>query len=176
MRTMSDGPPPVEMIRWLFAFHTWAGEPVFAAARAVPQEDAARGGLIAGGPGDGSLHAALAHIAGSEEQWLGRWEGNQRAGIRAAADFASIAAMHDAWRAVQARRAALLRMLTQRHLDSALHYVRGDGQPQAPLMWKTLLHASNHATQHRAEACVGLAMLGHSVGGVDTIDFIRLGR
>jgi uncharacterized damage-inducible protein DinB len=41
-------------------------------------------------------------------------------------------------------------------------------------LWQTLLHAANHTTHHRSEACIALTALGHPPASVDLIDYMRV--
>jgi uncharacterized damage-inducible protein DinB len=38
-------------------------------------------------------------------------------------------------------------------------------------LWQTMLHVTNHGTQHRSEAAALLTQAGHSPGDLDLIDF-----
>lgn len=167
--------PTLDVVRWLCNFQGWAGTHIFDAVVPLHEASVRTPGLIAGGQDDGSLFATLAHIAAAGETWLSRWEGNQRATLRDGSDFSDVAAIQKSWIAVERRLAALLRVVTQSHLDGTLHYFTTAGAPQSLPLGQTILHATMHSAHHRAEAAVALTALGSPPRGLDLLDFMRTG-
>ena len=170
----AEARPTLDVIRWVYAFQSWAGGHILEAAATLSESEQHRPSVIAGGHGDGSLFETLAHITGAQETWLSRWEGNQRAALRGGADFQDFAAIQRSWLAVEKRLAAFLRLVSQAHLDGTLHYFTTAGVSQALPLGQIALHVANHATHHRAEAAVALTALGAPPVGLDLLDFMRL--
>jgi uncharacterized damage-inducible protein DinB len=170
----AEARPTLDVIRWVYAFQSWAGGHILDAAATLSESDLRRPAMIAGGHGDGSLFETLAHITGAQETWLSRWEGNQRATLRGGADFQDFAAIQRSWLAVERRLAAFLRLVSQTHLDGTLHYFTTAGLAEAKPLGQTALHVANHATHHRAEAAVALTALGSPPSGLDLLEFMRL--
>ncbi len=166
-------PATLEAIRWLYAFQTWAGERLFAAADRCDVNRWPK--AVAGGQGDGSLFDTLAHIVGSEEVWLTRWQGDPAAQIRGGPDFSHLHQLKSTWIDLQARRSDWLATLAEDELAGDLYFVRSSREEQYLPLWQTLLHVANHTTHHRAEACVALTSHGAPPASVDLIDYIRAG-
>lgn len=163
----------LDVIRFLFAYQSWANERLFAAAEKCDVNRWPK--AIAGGHGDGSLFATLAHLVGAEEHWLARWQGNPRSLLRGGADFGHLHEIVACWRDVQERRRDWLDSLDEATLGRELYFIRTNGVEDGQPLWQTLLHVSNHTTHHRAEACVALTLHGSPPQSVDLIDFIRAG-
>lgn len=170
----SPARPTLDVVRWLFAYQAWATPHIFVPAATLGAAEVNRPAVIAGGQGTGSLFETLAHMTGAQETWLSRWEGNQRATLRSAADFPDLAALSRTWSAIEQRMGAFLRVISQAHLDSTFHYFTTTGVAQALPLGQTLVHAAIHATHHRAEAAVALTALGVPPAGMDLLEFMRL--
>lgn len=162
------------LARWLFAYHDWADDRVFAAAR-LAGGTVTRPGVIAGGQGDGSVLATLAHLADADAHWLARWQGNPRSRLRGPASFGGLEDVAAFAGKAAARRRAWLAGLDDAALARDLEYSTTAGSEQRQPLWQTLFHTANHATHHRAEACSGLTALGFPPETVELIAFVRTG-
>ena len=158
-----------QVFREVFAFHAWARARVLAAADQLPYEALRRPVLIPGGNEDGSLHAALAHIAATQAHWLARFQGQADHQLNGGAAFADLRSIAQAW---EGSDAAILELIASNDLARVVRYQRAVGEDEQPL-WQLLLHVSNHTTHHRAEACAALTALGSPPASVDFIDFTR---
>ena len=167
------GVPGIEVVRYLFAYHAWAGERLFAAVERCDVNRWPK--AIAGGHGDGSLFATLAHMVGAEQRWYQRWHGVPLAELRDDGHYGTVVEVAGEWREVQRKRRDWLASMTGESLSGDVCYVASRGAEERNPLWQTLLHVANHTTHHRAEACVALTSHGAPPQSVDLIDFIRAG-
>ncbi len=168
-----SGFPGIEVFRYLFDYQFWAGERLFAAVERCDVNRWPR--AIAGGHGDGSLFATIAHMVGAEQRWFERWHGVPLAQLRDDSDYGSVGAIVAEWRDVQQRRREWLASLAGEALASDVRYTAVSGTEECTPLWQTLLHVANHTTHHRSEACVALTSHGAPPQSVDLIDFVRAG-
>jgi uncharacterized damage-inducible protein DinB len=161
------------MIRWLYAFHEWAGRRVLDAAEGVDRLRMRQPLAVQGAPDSGSLHDTIAHLVASERHWLDRWLGNPRSRIKHGTDYADLSAIRQEWDAVQRERGQWLAGLSREDLEGDLRFARLSGEEDVQPLWQTLLHVSNHIAHHRAEVCVGLTALDSPAQGVDLLDWMR---
>ena len=160
-------PASAALIRWQWAFQDWATGHLLAAAASVSDAALRTPGAIPGGRGDGSTWETLAHIVGAEQQWLARWVGLADVKFKSGRDFNSLDGLRETWDDVCRRRRAWLGGIDEPAL--------GDRPQEEEPLWQTLLHVSNHATHHRAEACASLTAAGSPPAGVDMLEWIDAG-
>lgn len=153
-------------------YQLWAGERVFAAARAAG--DAAAGGVIPGSNGGGTVHGLLGHIVDADVHWLNRWLGNERSQLQMPGAWPTIADVETAWRADLPRRERFFAGLDEGALRESYSFYRGNPPVRdTQVLWQTILHAHNHATHHRAEVCALLTTVGYAPESVDMLDYLR---
>jgi len=125
--------------------------------------------FVATPPLDGarSIQETLVHTLDAERGW----RENLLAGRRNAspelnaADFPSVAALADEWRADERVMLAWLVSLD----DDAVNAEAYNGRR----LWQCLVHVVNHSTQHRAEVAMLLTHFGHSPGDLDFTYYLR---
>ena len=171
---MSDPSDALNLIRSMWSFQDWTRPRLLAACGAADSDDLRRSGVIPGGLGDGSIHDMVSHLAGCEWLWLRRWLGDGRARLRTGADYADLQAIENEWNETGTSRAKYLASLRAGDLGEQIEYLRfSRGTDERLPLWQTMLHASNHATHHRADVCTALTRLGHPPQTVDLIDYWR---
>ncbi len=117
--------------------------------------------------GANSLQHILVHMLDCEQGW----RANLRAGRRDAspelelADYPTVAALADAWRADEQVMRAWLSTLDDDIVNGAAY--------NALQLWQCLVHVVNHSTQHRSEAAMILTHFGHSPGDLDFTFYFR---
>lgn len=161
----------LDLLRTLYAYHSWANERLFAVAANLPSAQWQERNAPAGAGGD-SLAAVMAHLVGVERNWLLRVQRQPLPPALDAADFPAPADLHAAWRAINRETNASLATLDAAALSEVIAYTNSLGVPCAYPRWQMLLHQANHATQHRSEAALILTGLGRSPGDLDLLLYI----
>lgn len=135
---------------------------LFDRARQVEPGLLLHGAVVADGPGAGSVTEALADLVALRARWFGRWYGDERAAQGCRSHLATLAAVEQAWAALLPDLGTFLARLRPVSLDRPVRYRthRGRQQQVAPL-WRTLLHAAEHAGHVAAQARTGLDGLTH---------------
>lgn len=162
----------VESVQFFERYQLWAMERVFAAARqAGPATD---GGVIPGSKGGGTIYGLLGHIVDVDIFWLSRWQGNEHTAFQMPGAWATIPDIEAAWRADFGRRSSYFAELDEAELEREYGFYRGDPPTyDRQLIWKTILHAHNHATHHRAEVSALLTTVGFPPETIDMLAFLR---
>lgn len=162
----------VESARFFESFQRWAMERVFAAARSAGP--ATEAGALHGSKGGGTIHGLLGHIVDVDIFWLSRWLGNEHAAFQMPGAWPAISDIEDAWRADLSRRSTFFANLDEAELAREYGFYRGDPPTyDRQLIWKTVLHAHNHATHHRAEVSALLTAAGFPPASIDMLAYLR---
>lgn len=164
----------VEAVRASYAYGSWANERVFDAAEHLTPEQL----LAPGSAGRGSIRDTLVHLVFAHKGWLVWWDGSLSAaeayGRRPDLDaFPSVAAVREAWAAVDASTQAFLANLTDQTLAGVFENTMPNGMVFRLPLWQMMLHVANHGTQHRSEVAAMLTAAGHSPGDLDMLGYFR---
>lgn len=143
----------------LATYNAWANARLYAAARALP-DDQYRKNV---GAFFGSLHGTLNHLLVADRIWLRRFTGEGEAPSKLNAilheDFASLEA---ARKAEDARIIRYVGGLTDGEIDKDLDYATTTGARHRNKLKDLLTHLFNHQTHHRGQAHTILTVLGVS--------------
>ncbi|HEY7181198.1 MAG TPA: DinB family protein [Blastocatellia bacterium] len=120
----------------------------------------------------GSIHGALAHMAGAEWVWLERWKGVSPPRIWTADDFAGLEALRSRWRQIESERRELLERLTEEELHRDLSYTNLKGEPFTLPLVDQMQHVVNHSTLHRGQVVGMIRQLGLRPPAVDLIYYL----
>ena len=158
-------------IATLFDYNYWANGRILAAAAGVtPEQYAAPAPALS----HGSLRGTLVHTLGAEVNWRLRCqEGISPTVLLTEAELPTLEAVLARWRAEERAMRAYVASLTDDALLRTVSYRTIKGVPYENVLWTLLAHVVNHGTQSRAEAAVGLTMLGSSPGDLDLMLFLR---
>lgn len=163
----------LDLLRTLYAYHTWATERLFTTAEGIAPEQWQARNVPAGMGGD-SLAAVMTHLVSVERNWLLRVRALPLPPALEAVAFPSVSDLADHWREVNRETNDYLASLDDAVLPEVLSYVNSRGEHCAYPRWQMLLHQANHATQHRSEAAVLLTLLGRSPGDLDLLRYIDM--
>jgi uncharacterized damage-inducible protein DinB len=155
----------------LYDYNYWATDKILRAAQQVSDADYHASQATESWE---SLHGILVHAYGAEWIWRRRCEeGISPAGLPKTGEFASLAALREAWSTEETAMRAFVASLTEERLSDNMAYKTTQGVMMHAPLWQVLTHVVNHGTQHRAEAAQILTQLGHSPGDVDLIVYVR---
>jgi uncharacterized damage-inducible protein DinB len=160
----------VEHARSLVAYNEWANQKVLEAAAGLSEQDLGR--EVSGS--HGSVRMTILHIVRVQDWWLSVLNGMPEASAppegyermpfeevrrwftRSHGDLKTYAAG-----------------LTEERLEADVSAFRpGEGKAYRWPSWQLVSHLVNHGSQHRAEAGIMLASLGHSPGDLDMLFFV----
>jgi uncharacterized damage-inducible protein DinB len=86
----------------------------------------------------------------------------------------SVAALRDAWMAVETQIKALVESLGPAGLHRIIEYKSMNGQPSASPFWQMIVHVVNHGTYHRGQVATMLRQLeAQPAESTDMIVFFR---
>ncbi len=163
----------VEEIRTLYEYNCWANQRVLATAMQVDDAMFAAKDQVS----HGSLRGILVHTLAVEWLWRQRcYKGTSPPQYIPGESFHQVESVRVAW--VEEARAMrrYLAPLTDAELNDTVCYATRRGENCDRVLWQLLVHLVNHGTQHRAEAGVCLARLGHSPGDLDFVLWLERGR
>jgi len=148
--------------RGLSDFQAWAWTRLLADCEALTSAQLVQPGLIAGGAGAGSIMETMAHVIGADDVWLRRWSVDSAATFRQTS-YADLAELKAARNGLDVRLKEWCSQLSDEAANGAYTYYRASvGREETYPLAGLMMHASNHATHHRAEVCVALTSLGIS--------------
>ena len=154
----------------LVEYHYWARDRLLAAVAPLTADELTRG---VGGSFE-SVRNTLVHMYGAEWAWMQRWKGESPAGLPGAATLDSLAAIREAWTALEREVRAYVAGLGEPDLDRVLEYRLFSGQPGSSRIRHMLQHVVNHATYHRGQVVTLLRNLGAAPPkSLDLIAFYR---
>ncbi len=159
-----------EQIRTLYAYTSWANGQIFDAAADL---DEARLEADAGAS-FGSVRDTLVHVVSAQRTWLARARRQANPDDLRADTFSNLAAIRDAWMAIDADTRDFVEGLDEADLSETVSYVNSQGRPNAYPLWQILVHQANHAAQHRSEVALVLTRFGHSPGWLDFLYYLDL--
>jgi uncharacterized damage-inducible protein DinB len=159
---------PLEYLRTLYAYDSWANERVFDAAAHLDSAQL----LTNGGASFGSARDTLVHLVSAERVWLARCQHQPAPPMLRPEDFPDADSIRSAWVRIDGDMRAFMAGLDETLLASIVHYVNSAGEPNAYPLWQILFHQANHAAQHRAEVAMLLTSFGCSPGGLDFLYYV----
>lgn len=158
-----------EMLATQFAYNEWANERIFAVAEGATDLDWSRGAV----EGQRSLRELLFHTFMTEFLWRSLVETRRvPEPLPRIEEIPTLAAMHRFALEEAGRMKELLERLTEEDILATAQVVDGDGSVVPIKVWHMLQQLLNHSLQHRSEAGLVLAGMGHSPGDLDFIFFV----
>ncbi len=154
-------------IHALYAYNDWANGHVLDAASAVSEEELQR----ELGASFGSVRGNLAHIAGAQIIWLGRWTGAKSDALPLLQGQARFDHIGRAFTASHQELRAFVSSLNETDLERTVPYRDTRGERQEGVLWKMMLQVANHGTHHRAETALLLTTLGKPPRQLDYLFF-----
>jgi uncharacterized damage-inducible protein DinB len=154
----------------LLDYHYWARDRLLEAVASLTPEqlNTDRGNSFP------SIHATLVHLYGADWVWLSRWEGVSPPALPSATEFADLAAVRDAWRAIEARLRTLVNRLGEDGIQRPIEYRGPNGVLQAQIFWQMFQHLVNHGSYHRGQVTTMLRQIGMAPPkSLDLIAFYR---
>lgn len=150
-------------------YHYWARTRLLDAAAALTPEQYARDM----GSSFKSVRDTITHVYAAEWAWHERWHGRSPAALLPADQFADVAALRQAWSALETKvRAYVAGAHTD--IDRVIEYKLLSGQPGASPLWQMVQHVVNHASYHRGQVTTLLRQLGaQPAKSMDMIAFYR---
>ncbi len=145
----------------LYEYGVWANERLLDKARGLDHADLTRQCSRGAQP----ILPTLVHLYAADFRWLHRWRRQPPPEV-APADFPTVEAVEERWRAMWAERRAYLAGLDQAALVEEIPFTRPAGTVLI-VRWQAIVHCANHATQHRSELAMMLSDLGRSPGDMD---------
>ncbi len=154
----------------LFQYDNWANQRIFDALANLPEADLDR---PMGTVGLGSIRETAAHITAAQEVWYARWTGSNPTAVRTAKDYGSL--QEALARSVATNNVIqdLLEQLATEDLARTWPYTSTEGKRYDTPLWCQMVHLVNHGTDHRAQLCSMLSMLGYQAPVLDMIVFFR---
>ena len=156
-----------DYFRTFWSYVWWTRDRMLRAADGLTEEEYAR----PNGFNYDGLRSVLTHMMAAEASWFSRLRGEPVTRITVA-DVPTLEALGERWRLEETKARAYLDRLTDADVAGDVSLPpRQDGTTLTAPLWVMLAHVSNHATQHRAEACEMLTMIGRSPGDVDVLGY-----
>jgi uncharacterized damage-inducible protein DinB len=120
-----------------------------------------------------SVRETLTHIYAAEWAWHERWHGRSPTALLPPDQFADVAALRDAWSALEGKVRAYVAGLGA-EIDRVIDYKLLSGQPGASPVWQMVQHVVNHASYHRGQVTTLMRQLGAPPAkSMDMIAFFR---
>ena len=160
----------IEWIEELYEYSAWANGRILEQAAALTSEQF----LAEGGRSFGSVRNTLVHILSGQWMWLSRWKGSSPHKSLEASQSPVLDKIRSRWRQVELDTQLFIASLDVSSLERVVEYVDLEGNERAFLLWQTMIHQVNHATQHRSEAAMILTRYGQSPGWLDFSYYLEL--
>ena len=157
---------PVEVVRSVYDYNSWANRRLFAAGRALGPDVTRDLGPHFSFP---TVKGLFAHIVGADRIWLDRFVAKPAGRLLGDADFASMESIAAAWEALEDEQRGFLASLTPADLAKPVHYTSAlmGGRALTLALGGLLLHVANHATHHRSEIATMITLVKGSPPGTD---------
>ncbi len=157
-------------VRSLIEYNRWANERVLEAAAALSEEEFGR--QVAGS--HESLRVTLLHLVRVQTWWLSVLNGKpERVSPPEGVERITLGDVRRGFERSHADLQAYADGLTDEQLEAEVSaYHPGEKREYRWPSWQLATHLVNHGTDHRGEAGLMLASLGHSPGDLDFIFFL----
>ena len=108
--------------------------------------------------GIGSIHTTLVHMLSGIWIWRTRWQGDMPDTMLQPENFPTLEAIHERWRTEEDLVHEFLATLQDEDLSHEIRYIGTmvPGKIFTLPLWKTMVHLTNHLTQHRSEVAMKL--------------------
>ncbi|HZK67116.1 MAG TPA: DinB family protein [Chloroflexota bacterium] len=157
----------MDTIRFLYSYDSRVNQRLLADAERLPSERTRE----SFGASFDTIHGTLAHILGSQINWLSRWRGVSPTRQVTGAAFASLSAIRQRWEEHRQELEAFIAGLTDADLHAPLDYRNIEGKSYALPLWEQMVHVVNHGTHHRSELADMLTRCGHAPEPTDLIRY-----
>ena len=117
----------------------------------------------------GSVRTTLVHIMAAEWAWLERSGGQARSRRIVADDYPTVAAVVDAWAALERYVRAFLASWTDDDLAGGVACTGPGGSTRVMAIGTMLQHGANHGVHHRGQVSMLLRMLGAEPVDIDLL-------
>lgn len=155
----------VDDLRRLYDYSYWANRKLFHVIEQMAPEQFTQ--AVAGGYG--SIRNTLVHVMSAEWGWVDRCGGPKRGAALSADDYATVAALADAWAKVEAHARGFLGTLRDEDLDRLIEFTIPRGGARIMPVGELLQHAANHAAHHRGQIALLIRLLGYTPGNFDML-------
>jgi len=152
----------LDMINTLFAYNRWANEQLLQTIAGVSETELHADMCN----GIGSMHSTLVHMLSGMWIWRTRWQGGMPDMMLHLEDFPTFDAILQRWYDEERLLHAFVVTLHEEDLTRDIRYISTmiPGKLFTLPLWKTMVHQTNHLTQHRSEIAMRLTALEHSPG------------
>ena len=140
----------------LVDYHYWARDRMLDAVAALPQAEYVK----ACGNSFGSIRETVVHLYSAEWVWLERWHGRSPATALDLDLFPDVAAVRDAWHALEARLRAYVAGLDGVRVDERVTCRNLKGVEAESSRWTMVQHVVNHASYHRGQVTTMVRQAG----------------
>ena len=145
-------------ISTLFEYNYWAFEKVWDCVLQLSDEQFVQ----ELGYSRGSIRHQIVHMMSATQRWIFRLRREPLLPHLAFEDFSTRASAKAKWDELRASTMAYINTLSEADLDTVVHWeLPARNMAAENTRWEILLHAANHATDHRAQI---LAMLNQHFG------------
>ena len=155
----------VKDLETMFDYSYWANAKLFEVMSQLTPEQFTQS--VAGSYG--SVRNTIVHMLSAEWGWLDRCGGAKRGPALNAADFPTLASVHDRWQQVETHLREFLRNLRDEDLGRIVEFTLGNGPKQAMPLGALMQHAAVHGVHHRGQIALLLRTLGKVPGNVDML-------
>ncbi len=154
-------------VRALYQYNEWANGHVLDAASRLSEEEL--GHEL--GASFGNVQGNLAHIAGAQIIWLGRWTGEKSDALALLQGQAGFDQIRRAFESSHEELRAFVSSQSEADLEQTVPYRDSRGERQQVVLWQAMLQVANHGTHHRAETALLLTALGQPPRQLDYVFF-----
>lgn len=140
----------------LVDYHYWARDRLLDAVAALTHEQYTQR-IESSFP---SIRDTLVHLWAAESTWTARWEGEAPERLADGTALEDLAALREAWSAVEQRLRGVLARLGDQGVMGTLEYRGFDGKPRIEPFAMMLQHVVNHGSYHRGQITMMLRQMG----------------
>jgi len=149
----------------LYSYDHWANEKLLSAVSQLEQEEF----LEDLASSFKSIRDTLVHYLGAEELWLSRWMGEQGRTLLTPDDFPTFSSLVHRGDDFNHHLQGFLVSLTEEDLMEEISYTNTKGIDCSLVLWKQMLHVTNHSSYHRGQVVTMLRQLKKTPPSLDMI-------